>query len=32
MNAFYEQRPEKLFIGEMTHYPVAPTCIPWRSW
>ena len=22
MNTFYEQRPEKLFIGEMTHYPV----------
>ena len=21
MNTFYEQRPEKLFIGEMTHYP-----------
>ena len=21
MNAFYEQRPEKLFIGEMTHFP-----------
>lgn len=23
MNTYYEQRPEKLFIGEMTHYPVA---------
>lgn len=23
LNAYYEQRPEKLFIGEMTHYPVA---------
>ena len=22
MNTYYEQRPEKLFIGEMTHYPV----------
>ena len=22
MNAYYENRPEKLFIGEMTHYPV----------
>lgn len=22
VNAYYEQRPEELFIGEMTHYPV----------
>ena len=23
MSTYYEQRPDKLFIGEMTHYPVA---------
>lgn len=23
MSVYYEQRPEKLFIGEMTHYPVS---------
>ena len=24
MSTFYEQRPEKLFIGEMTHFPFPP--------